>query len=112
MHHLTSVEAYWRDIGSDLTDEYCPDLTPGGETSTAYSYDDEVATLKQAFEFASCEECGDDLDAHTFIPDPLGHAQMLCHSEQNANDELSSDAARCPQLLIARARQVTGVGDA
>jgi hypothetical protein len=63
-------------------------------------HDAEVAALKQSFEFELCERCNGDLDAHTFAPDPLGHAHMLCNSDPNDNDdELSPDAARCPQLL-------------
>jgi hypothetical protein len=70
-------------------------------TATADSYYDEVAMLKLSFEFELCELCDGDFDAHTVFPDPLGHAHMLCSSEQY-NDELSSDASRCPQPLFPR----------
>jgi hypothetical protein len=71
-----------------------------GESFVTGRYDVEVAILRQSFEFELCEECGGDEDAHTFAPDPLGHAYKLCLSEQADGDELSPDAARCPQPLL------------
>jgi hypothetical protein len=73
-----------------------------GDTAAADSYADEVATLKYSFAFELCELCDGDLSAHTFMPDPLGHARVVCKSEQY-DDELSPDAARCPLPLFPAA---------
>ena len=89
------------------TSGYADPGDPGHGSHLADTYDAEVATLKRSFEFELCEHCGQDLDAHTFAPDVLGHAQIRCTTRQE-NDELSPDAARCPQPLPAAGSTAAG----
>ena len=52
-------------------------------TYTPDNYRVELINLVAGFEFELCHECGQDADAHTFSPDPLGHPHAWCQSEDS-----------------------------
>lgn len=42
------------------------------------TYNDEIRTIAEGFDYELCEECGLDLDRHIIAPDVLGHAHVHC----------------------------------
>ena len=44
----------------------------------ATKYREELLSLVEAFAFELCGECGGDVNAHVFAPDPLGLPHAYC----------------------------------
>lgn len=57
--------------------------TSGYNVPLADTYDDEVASIKDSFNYEDCEVCGGDLDDHIIGPDALGHAHAYCKREMD-----------------------------
>jgi hypothetical protein len=41
-------------------------------------YREDLIQMIGSFEFSLCEDCGHDIDHHTFAPDPLGNPHQFC----------------------------------
>lgn len=52
-------------------------------TETVNPYWDEVRSLRMAFEYELCAECGGDWDDHVISPDPFGHAHAWCKGQHD-----------------------------